>query len=170
MAAVGRLTSELTTINTATTKRNQNKKNSRQPTLFPPHIAIYFMTMRGARFLLQNVALATGYIFKPAARQPRSFLLPTLRPAACFGPPAFFSSKKNGGRPLRGWVQDDDGEWNWQEDDPNYVPPAPTATVETPVSAVATPQLQLRSPAADKPPSPLQSPEQQPCFRKKRTM
>ena len=100
------------------------------------------MTMRGATFLLQNVALATGYIFKPAARQPRSFLLPALRPAAAsFGPPAYFTTKKNGGRPLRGWVQDDDGEWNWQEDDPNYVPPAPTATVATPVSAVATPQL-----------------------------
>ena len=26
---------------------------------------------------------------------------------------------------LYGWVQDDSGEWVWEEDDPNYVPPEP---------------------------------------------
>lgn len=38
---------------------------------------------------------------------------------------------------LFGWVQQDDGEWEWEEDDPNYVPPVTTIDA----SAVATPNL-----------------------------
>lgn len=43
---------------------------------------------------------------------------------------------------LQGWVQDKDGEWQWEEDDPNYIAAAATtATAQAPVAAVATPQL-----------------------------
>mmetsp|Transcript_2874 Transcript_2874/g.7892 ORF Transcript_2874/g.7892 Transcript_2874/m.7892 type:complete len:433 (-) Transcript_2874:246-1544(-) len=41
-----------------------------------------------------------------------------------------------------GWVQRSDGEWEWEEDDPNYVPPSTTAVeIEATVEAAATPQL-----------------------------
>jgi hypothetical protein len=43
----------------------------------------------------------------------------------------------------RGWVQGTDGEWEWEEDDPNFVPPpsstSTTAMIDT--TATATPQL-----------------------------
>ena len=42
---------------------------------------------------------------------------------------------------LFGWVQRSDGEWEWKEDDPDYVPPAATAATATLVEASATPQL-----------------------------
>ena len=49
-------------------------------------------------------------------------------------------------RTLQGWVQDDSGEWVWEEDDPNYVPLPPTtepiisqSSVST--AATATPSL-----------------------------
>mmetsp|Transcript_11682 Transcript_11682/g.17147 ORF Transcript_11682/g.17147 Transcript_11682/m.17147 type:complete len:408 (+) Transcript_11682:22-1245(+) len=38
---------------------------------------------------------------------------------------------------LHGWVQDDGGEWEWEEDDQNYAPPK----VDTTAVAVATPTL-----------------------------
>ena len=38
-----------------------------------------------------------------------------------------------------GWVQSTDGEWEWEEDDPNFVEPVVTTTIET--SATATPKL-----------------------------
>jgi hypothetical protein len=38
---------------------------------------------------------------------------------------------------LHAWVQREDGEWEWEEDDPNYVPPVTTIDA----SAVATPKL-----------------------------
>lgn len=42
-----------------------------------------------------------------------------------------------------GWVQRSDGEWEWEEDDPNYVPPPPVeiAAGGQNMEAVATPQL-----------------------------
>jgi len=42
-------------------------------------------------------------------------------------------------RTLQGWKQDGNGEWEWEEDDPTYVP-AKTTTI-TEVKAVATPTL-----------------------------
>jgi len=56
-------------------------------------------------------------------------------------------AQSSGPRPLRGWVQDSDGEWQWEEDDPTYVAPTTTTTAPkattttTPINAVATPQL-----------------------------
>ena len=58
-------------------------------------------------------------------------------------------------RVLRGWVQDSDGEWQWHEDDPDFLaPPTTTSTTTassssstttttggTTIAAVATPQL-----------------------------
>lgn len=117
--------------------------------LAPPQTILRYYIhdeMRGATFLLQNVALAAGYILRPTVRHHRSCLLPSLQNINSLSttrPTAFSftsdSSSKNDivkGRPLKGWVQDHDGEWNWQEDDPTYTP---TSTV--PVSATATPQL-----------------------------
>ena len=43
-----------------------------------------------------------------------------------------------------GWTQRPDGEWEWDEDDPNYIPPPSTTTtaeIEATVEAAATPQL-----------------------------
>lgn len=41
-----------------------------------------------------------------------------------------------------GWVQGEDGEWEWEEDDPSFVPPVPASTAATiDTSATATPQL-----------------------------
>lgn len=41
---------------------------------------------------------------------------------------------------LQGWVQGADGEWEWEEDDPNFVPTTTTtSTIDT--SSTATPQL-----------------------------
>jgi hypothetical protein len=42
-----------------------------------------------------------------------------------------------------GWVQRDDGEWEWQEDDPNYEPPTTTTTTTAvqPEESSATPTL-----------------------------
>jgi ribosomal RNA small subunit methyltransferase A len=41
-----------------------------------------------------------------------------------------------------GWVQRSDGEWEWEEDDPNYVPPPPVeVAAAATVEASATPQL-----------------------------
>lgn len=41
-----------------------------------------------------------------------------------------------------GWVERDDGEWEWEEDDPNFVPPpAVEIAVAAESSATATPQL-----------------------------
>lgn len=42
-----------------------------------------------------------------------------------------------------GWVQRDDGEWEWQEDDPNYEPPIATTTTTAvqPEESSATPTL-----------------------------
>lgn len=39
-----------------------------------------------------------------------------------------------------GWVQGDDGEWEWEEGDPDYVPPATTTTIQ-PEESSATPTL-----------------------------
>ncbi|KAG7336937.1 dimethyladenosine transferase [Nitzschia inconspicua] len=39
----------------------------------------------------------------------------------------------------RGWVQGSDGEWEWEEDDPNFVPAVTTTAIDT--SSTATPQL-----------------------------
>lgn len=38
-----------------------------------------------------------------------------------------------------GWVQDTDGEWQWEEDDPNFAPPAAKVAIDT--TATATPKL-----------------------------
>lgn len=49
--------------------------------------------------------------------------------------------------PLYGWVQDANGEWEWQEDDPNYVPEPiiekslTSSTTATAATAIATPTL-----------------------------
>lgn len=42
-----------------------------------------------------------------------------------------------------GWVQDANGEWEWEEDDPSYVPPVTTQEpkLDAEVKAVATPTL-----------------------------
>ena len=153
--------------------------------------------MKLTTFLLQNVALATGYVLKQSTRHyhpSNAIHRPILssltgisqkgqqhsinsssRPrisTACFftsdSNQSPLSSKTNNNnnnnvrsntssnsrrnsqqdRPLRGWVQDSEGEWQWEEDDPNYVPPAaPTATATataagaSSIAAVATPQL-----------------------------
>ena len=148
------------------------------------------MPMKLTTFLLQNVALATGYVLKQSARHYQHSnalhrpILSSLtgisqngqhstntnsrhnnhphniRPrlsTACFftsdsNPSPLLSKAINKSRPntsnkLRGWVQDSEGEWQWEEDDPNYVPPAvPTATAAaagaaSTIAAVATPQL-----------------------------
>jgi len=39
-----------------------------------------------------------------------------------------------------GWVQRSDGEWEWEEDDPNFVPPPPVEISAT-MEATATPRL-----------------------------
>ena len=125
--------------------------------------------MKLTTFLLQNVALATGYVLKQSTRQHHAQyhrqILPSLSgisqhqhasprlPTACF----FTSDSRQtsshshspspsitkNGRPLRGWVQDSEGEWQWEEDDPNYVAPTTSTTTATaaPIAAVATPQL-----------------------------
>ena len=105
------------------------------------------MTMRLASLLLQNAALATGYILKQSARnahaQQRS-LLPAFHnlqlPQQDDLSSCFFTTSTRKPPPLKGWVQDKDGEWNWEEDDPNFVPPS-EVQVKSPVTAVATPQL-----------------------------
>lgn len=48
--------------------------------------------------------------------------------------------RRQRGHVCDGWVQGRDGEWEWQEDDPNYVAVAPAVTtIDT--AASATPQL-----------------------------
>lgn len=42
---------------------------------------------------------------------------------------------------LSGWVQGEDGEWEWEEDDPNFVPPTTTTTTTIDTTSTATPQL-----------------------------
>ncbi|VEU37586.1 unnamed protein product [Pseudo-nitzschia multistriata] len=64
-------------------------------------------------------------------------------------PPNSFASSKARPPPaaLHGWVQKDDGEWEWEEDDPDFVPPPPVevaaAEPSSPAApkATATPQL-----------------------------
>ena len=55
------------------------------------------------------------------------------------------SSKKTSATLRRGWVQRSDGEWEWEEDDPNYVPPPPVEVAVQEAAggmeATATPQL-----------------------------
>jgi hypothetical protein len=97
-------------------------------------------TMRLAAFMIQNVALATSYALKPS----------TIRAVACAS--RLRNRELNGMSHtglttirrythtciLQGWVQDKDGEWQWEEDDPNYIA---ATTTTAPVAAVATPQL-----------------------------
>ena len=135
------------------------------------------MAMKFTTFLLQNVALATGYVLKQSTRhQPfhSSFIQysrngrsscisfhgqicpTTRRSTACFfateswkqkpssatSPVEQSSPISRNGRPLTGWVQDSEGEWQWEEDDPNFVAPTTTTTTTAaPMIAVATPQL-----------------------------
>jgi 16S rRNA (adenine1518-N6/adenine1519-N6)-dimethyltransferase len=42
---------------------------------------------------------------------------------------------------LSGWVQGADGEWEWEEDDSNFVPPSTTSTMTIDTTSTATPQL-----------------------------
>jgi hypothetical protein len=102
--------------------------------------------MRFASILLQNAALATGYIFKQSARNNHQrSLLPTVHTLSHqnnIGQFCSFTSSSTTSKPppLRGWVQDKDGEWSWEEDDPNFEQPS-EMQVKSPVTAVATPQL-----------------------------
>jgi 16S rRNA (adenine1518-N6/adenine1519-N6)-dimethyltransferase len=42
---------------------------------------------------------------------------------------------------LNGWVQGADGEWEWEEDDPNFSSPVMTTTINIDTTSTATPQL-----------------------------
>jgi hypothetical protein len=73
-------------------------------------------------------------------------MLVCLQHAAAFLTSDFSPSVLNGplGRHIssierHGWVQGSDSEWDWEEDDPSFVQPAPVATLDN--TATATPQL-----------------------------
>ncbi len=65
----------------------------------------------------------------------------------CFQLPTYFRTQPTRvSKNLRrtGWVQDANGEWEWEEDDPSYIQPSEkhvSAAVTTEVQAVATPTL-----------------------------
>jgi Ribosomal RNA adenine dimethylase len=104
--------------------------------------------MKLATFLIQNAALATSFVLKPSTIRATTACSSHLRKRKSnFG--SIHSGLTNI-RPyshtciLQGWVQDKDGEWQWEEDDPNYMATQATTTMMTaqaPVAAVATPQL-----------------------------
>jgi len=58
-----------------------------------------------------------------------------------FSPSAVVQARRWRSSSMRwGWVQADDGEWEWEEDDPNYEPPVSTTTIQ-PEESSATPTL-----------------------------
>lgn len=63
-----------------------------------------------------------------------------LNQSDCFGFSGFLPvvsrSQKSG---LYGWVQGEDGEWEWEEDDASFVPPAQIVEIDT--TSTATPRL-----------------------------
>ncbi|CAB9522438.1 small subunit methyltransferase A [Seminavis robusta] len=85
--------------------------------------------MRLTSFLIHNAALATGFVLKQSTKTHPSFQQYYFRPYS------------HSSSVLQGWVQDNDGEWQWEEDDPNYTPSTTATTTASPVAAVATPQL-----------------------------
>lgn len=58
-----------------------------------------------------------------------------IKSSCCFTPSNYVYNDLH--KKLNGWVQDNEGEWEWEEDDPNYVPPK----VDTTTVAEATPTL-----------------------------
>lgn len=70
-------------------------------------------------------------------------LVGSLHEIAGFGTNVLSTQRGSVTRTL-GWVQGADGEWEWEEDDPSFVPEAPTPTTSTATidtMATATPQL-----------------------------
>lgn len=89
-----------------------------------------------ASVILHNAALATGYIIKQSTKHQKGSF-PTIHGLSKNA--QFLSFASDAKQPLSGWVQDNDGEWNWEEDDPNFV--QADVKAKSPVTAVATPQL-----------------------------
>ena len=83
------------------------------------------------RIIVKSAQMAKLCFFLASAPVVGSF---TLNPA-----PTNRWHLKNAKVAVSGWVQREDGEWEWEEDDPNYV--APTATQVAIAESTATPQL-----------------------------